>query len=61
MDDTKLVLKHSCLSTFDKILIPRSSFLKLNCRKIQLAWYKFIHPCDTCETLYHLFNISYMY
>ena len=53
MDDTKSALKHGYLSTFDRILIPRSS-LKLNCRKLQLAWGKFVHQCNTCETLYHL-------
>ena len=37
MDDIKSALKHGYLSTFDRILIPRSS-LKLNCRKIQLKY-----------------------
>ena len=60
MDDTKLALKRSYLSPFDRILNSSSS-LKLNCRKMQLAWCKFVHQCNTCETLDQLLHISYMY
>ena len=55
MDDTKLALKHSYLSTFDRILIPRSS-LKLNCQKIQLAWCKFVILAKRC-IIYYIYHI----